>query len=334
MAEPPFTALVRKVPSRAGFGARPGANRGKEFPHAFTFSVGPESLRAGAGGPRRTRLAAPDDGQPAATAQPAIGLETSPSAQPSTANPPSLTYDSPTGGQTSGGYQPLTGLMPSYGPEPSSAPRAADHPPAPAKHHHKGLFGWRHCVECQRARVKAHDGIDIPPPPSPPGMVYQGQVIVTGPMVMNDPHGMVVNGSQEAGYAVVGPGAEDTTGYAVVGGPAPSAEPTPIGVARGGQNPSWADARMAAMAPRRVQGRTIPRSSPPACRRLSSAIAGPGHDRPHIISHILGIPLIGTHRRQREQRERENHAAIAYGDSKQKVTELPASMVYGKDTSR
>ena len=38
--------------------------------------------------------------------------------------------------------------------------------PQPPAHHHKGLFGRRHCVECQRAYAKAHDGIDIPPPPS------------------------------------------------------------------------------------------------------------------------------------------------------------------------
>ena len=33
-------------------------------------------------------------------------------------------------------------------------------------HTHKGLFGRRHCVECQRAYVKAHDGVDVPAPPS------------------------------------------------------------------------------------------------------------------------------------------------------------------------
>ncbi len=34
-------------------------------------------------------------------------------------------------------------------------------------HHHKGLFAWRHCVECQRAWAKKHDGVDIPPRPEP-----------------------------------------------------------------------------------------------------------------------------------------------------------------------
>ena len=32
-------------------------------------------------------------------------------------------------------------------------------------HHHKGLFGRRHCVECQRAYYKARDGVDVPAPP-------------------------------------------------------------------------------------------------------------------------------------------------------------------------
>ena len=43
-------------------------------------------------------------------------------------------------------------------------------------HHHKGLFGRRHCVECQRAYVKAHDGVDVPaPPPLEPGMQGAGR---------------------------------------------------------------------------------------------------------------------------------------------------------------
>ena len=56
-----------------------------------------------------------------------------------------------------------------------SAARADDAPAPPdvaaalkaqaPGHHHKGLFGWRHCVECQRAWAKKHDGVDVPPPP-------------------------------------------------------------------------------------------------------------------------------------------------------------------------
>ena len=50
--------------------------------------------------------------------------------------------------------------------------------PQTTPHHHKGLFGRRHCVECQRAYVKAHDGVDVPaPPPIESGAMMHGQVM-------------------------------------------------------------------------------------------------------------------------------------------------------------
>ena len=186
-------------------------------------------------------------------------------------------------------------------------------------------------MECQRARVKQHDGVDIPPPPTPAamaGMGVQGEMVVTGPVVMSDSHGEVIQESQGGGFAVVGPGGDPSApGVAVVGGSVPSAEPTPIGVARGGQNP-WADPRMAAM-PRRpgagsYDASVVPSSIPAA----PEAMSGPGHDRPHVISHVFGLPQLGRLRREREEQQRKQHAAIAYGDPNQKVTELPASMVY------
>ena len=71
-------------------------------------------------------------------------------------------------------------------PYPANPPAAAQ----AAAHHHKGLFGYRHCVECQRAYVKAHDGVNVPPPPSalPPGVipgaaVYQQGAAAPGPAV-------------------------------------------------------------------------------------------------------------------------------------------------------
>jgi hypothetical protein len=196
--------------------------------------------------------------------------------------------------------------------------------PAAAPHQHKGLFGWRHCVECQRAYVKTHDGVDVPPPPGHPGamgMPVQGGTIVSGPIVINDP--------RAAGYAVVGPGVgEEGTGYAVVGGLAPG-DPTPIGVARATQNPG-ADPRMAAMPARpgtRPYDPSVAQSSlPPA----QVAMASQRHDRPHVVSHLFGVPILGTHRREREEKRRVQHAAVAYGESNQKVAELPASMVYGR----
>ncbi len=96
---------------------------------------------------------------------------------------------------------------------------------------------------------------------------------------------------------------------------------------QGRQNP-WADPRMAAMSRRPGAGSydasVVPTSIPPA----PQAMSGPGHDRPHIISHVFGLPKLGWYRRQVEEKERRQHAAIAYGDSSQKVTDVPASMVY------
>jgi hypothetical protein len=204
----------------------------------------------------------------------------------------------------------------------------------PAPHTHKGLFGRRHCVECQRAYVKAHDGVDVGAPPVlPPGATIQGPVLaaqvgscavcqgsgtVSGPVMM-------ANGSAP-GYAVVDGQTmmadANAPGYAVVGGVA-GADPSPIGVSRSGQDP-----RMAAMGPRPGAGAydpsVVPTSVPPA----QVAVAGPGHDRPHVIGHLLGIPKFGGLRREREDKERQKHAAIAYDQPGTKVTELPASMVY------
>jgi hypothetical protein len=52
-------------------------------------------------------------------------------------------------------------------------------------HQHKGLFGRRHCVECQRAYVKAHDGVDVPAPP-PIGPDGKPMVTHTAPGHMVD----------------------------------------------------------------------------------------------------------------------------------------------------
>jgi hypothetical protein len=205
----------------------------------------------------------------------------------------------------------------------ASAP-SAQPMPAPANstasHHHKGLFGWRHCVECQRAYVKAHDGVDIPPPPGYPGAM--GGTIVGGPMMVGNPGA--------AGYAVVGPGgALEAPGYAVVGEPMPPGSPAPIGVARATQLPS-ADARTAAMAARAGSRPYDPTVAQTALPPAQVALASPARDRPHVISHLFGLPRLGRHWEHRAERRRETHAAISYGDSNQKVTELPASIVYSK----
>lgn len=212
----------------------------------------------------------------------------------------------------------------------------------PAPHHHHGLFGRRHCVECQRAYVKARDGVDVPaPPPIEAGaMVHghsmaqasscptcQGNAVTAGPVMMADAHA--------PGYAVVG-GAESMAsagapGYAVVNETPLGGDPAPIGVSRSALA-TQGDPRMAAMGPRPgARGSYDPSVTPTSIPPAQVAMQGPGHDRPHIIGHLLGLPKFGQIRRDREQKERDKHAAIAYGDQAAKVTELPASMVYGKD---
>ena len=112
-------------------------------------------------------------------------------------------------------------------------------PPAQGEpHHHKGLFGRWHCVECQRTRVKARDGVDVPaPPPLDPGMqgpvvssaghcpTCQRDMVVSQPAMNHDAHA--------PGYAVVGgPGGPEAPGYAVVGEAMAGSEPAPVGVSK------------------------------------------------------------------------------------------------------
>ena len=204
-----------------------------------------------------------------------------------------------------------------------------------APHHHKGIFGRRHCVECQRAYAKAHDGVDVPAPPSlEPGV--QGQVISQGAYCPTCQGNMVMSGpatGHEApapGYAVVGgPAGGEVPGYAVVGEAMVGSEPVPVGVSKM-RTKNASDPRMAAMGGRPGSGpldpAVVPTNLPPAQAAVVSSSGG----RPHIISHLFGLPMMGAHRREREDREREKHASIAYGQNEQAVTELPASVVYGK----
>ena len=213
------------------------------------------------------------------------------------------------------------------GPMPAVA--AAPAPAAVAAHHHHSLLGRRHCVECQRARAKAADGVDVPPPPGYPGGagMVAGGTVISGPVVVREY--VIGPGDPNApGYAVVG-GPESAPGYSVVNGGMPASEPTPIGVARGSLNAA-ADPRMAAAMPRPGAGSYDPAVRPTSVPAPPTPMPGPGHNRPHVISHLLGLPIIGKHHEERVERRREAHSAEAYGDPNEKVTELPASVVYGR----
>ncbi len=139
-------------------------------------------------------------------------------------------------------------------------------------HHHKGLFGRRHCVECQRAYAKAHDGVDVPaPPPLEPGMqggavvqggancpTCQGNMVASGPVSGHELHA--------PGYAVVGgPGGPDAPGYAVVGEAMVGSEPAPVGVAKRAHARRDGSSRGRTRWPRRARTRrSIRRSDQPA----------------------------------------------------------------------
>lgn len=278
--------------------------------------------------------AAPQDGQPAGPGGPTAIAPSAGGAPVLTLQPDGNAYPSPGAmpptmmGPSTPGMGMAPGMAPSSSPAMAAMARTAD---APAHHHH-GLLSRRHCVECQRARAKAADGIDVPPPPGYAGapMLAPGETIVSGPTVVSE-RVVSVSDPQAPGHAVVG--GEDTAGYAVVGGqPGVQADPTPIGVARGayGSAAAMADPRMAQGAmPRPGAGAydpaVVPTSIPPA----PTPMPGPRHNRPHVISHIFGIPKFGQLHQERADKKREEHAAISYGDGS-KVTDLPASMVYGR----
>jgi hypothetical protein len=230
--------------------------------------------------------------------------------------------------------------------------------PAMSRHDHKGLFGWRHCTECQRARAKARDGIDVPPPPSaalPPGTIVPGSVVYGHEhghqhghqhgqppvMLSHVQEGTCVACEQAAGTIVSGPAmsADPTVpGYASVGGPSGpgyasvggDAPPSPIGVARAHAGP-------AGISPGRPGFGTQDASIMPASAAIPAAptpMGDTGPTRPHVLGHLFGVSDLARERRERRglkaQKLRDQHAAIAYDEKSQPVTELPASVVYGK----
>jgi hypothetical protein len=244
-------------------------------------------------------------------------------------------FAAPPDGYASAGM-PVSSAMPSSG---ASAPGLDAMPPAGAApaHKHKGLFGWRHCVECQRALAKRQSGVDIPPPPgfaNDPTAHVHG----VGVTVANCPRckslgvvaGAVVSERAEApGFAVMDGSANDRPGFAVVNGEGNQADPTPIGVARAGQTP-WASGRMAAAGPGPgYDPAVVPSSIPPA----QVGVPGPGHDRPHIIGHLFGVSQMRRDMREHREKRMETgpaHASIRYDQQENAVSELPASMVFDK----
>jgi len=231
---------------------------------------------------------------------------------------------------------------PAVGPGDAAVPQDAQ----VAGHHHKGLFGWRHCVECQRAWAKKRSGVDVPPPPS-----SAMAAAMAGPVVHDHNQGggcaacqagTIVSGpvsvveSYPAGHAVMGGpvmAGNYPPGYAVMGGGAgpgmAGLDPTPVGVSRSGQT-QWNNPRVAA-APRSGAGSYDPSVMPSSMIPAQTALDNPSNGHPHVLGHLFGVGAISRHRREmREDKQRDAHASISYDPAARPVNEVPASLVYGK----
>src|SRR5262249_7366685 len=131
----------------------------------------------------------------------------------------------------------------------------------PAPHTHKRTFfgGEKLCPDCQRARVKAQEGIEVPPPPPVPGMVSTGgncttcgghtHMVSTSPVTVMEGAPLMAQG----GMMVGGDGA----GCAVAGADPPPIGPVqpqlatsiPMPIPRGAAGPRDASVMMSSYAP-------------------------------------------------------------------------------------
>lgn len=183
------------------------------------------------------------------------------------------------------------------------------------------------CGDCQRKKLKMETGIDAPPaPPLPPGQPVSGEVCAacgaTAAVAITQAprraparsEASVYMADNAPGRAVVG--AEESAGMASVGN-----DPVPVGMVA---------PRMASAMPARPAGG--PRDSSVIPTSMASDPVSPkDHRRPQILKHLFGLSAIGRERSlERERREEDNHASITYGPMNQSVTDVPASLVYGK----
>jgi hypothetical protein len=195
-----------------------------------------------------------------------------------------------------------------------AAPAAAQQPKHNRGHGPTRLPAGHYCAKCAANLPKR-----VPADPNSLGM---------GPTttVAAAPGGCVECATlgEAPGLAHVGNGAE-APGYAAVGvGTMPAAEPAPIGVMRAG----YADAA-GALPPAPSAAPAAPRPVPGSAP-LSAPMSHPGTRRPSVVSHMLGLPRPGALSAARNARLRSQHAAIRYDDASSRVSDLPASMVYGR----
>jgi hypothetical protein len=178
-----------------------------------------------------------------------------------------------------------------------------------AKHHQHGFRSPQMCENCMRAQ-QANGGAAVAPPM----------------LVANNP-GCTTCQALAARSGTMAP-AYGTTGYAMTG--QPGADPSPVGVMQTGYHPSNV---VEALAPGHAVSGGAPNPNDPAVLangRYVNTLAPQGSRRPHIIMHLLGLPTPEAVRDRWENPAKAAHAATAYGPTNASVSELPASMVYGR----
>ena len=189
----------------------------------------------------------------------------------------------------------------------------------------------RLCGDCLRAKLMAEKGVSVTPPPAlPPGTPVRG-----GNCTRCGRPAMVLSGANipsrsmpTSNGAMAGAMAYEAPGHAVTGDEGATfvsngVDPAPIGVVQ----PRLASAMPTAGA---AAG-----SMDPSVMAASATVSEPAGmakaNRPHVISHLLGVSDIGRERAERrERRNRESHASIPYGQAVAPVADVPASVVFGR----
>jgi hypothetical protein len=237
---------------------------------------------------------------------------------------------------------------------PDSTPPQANAKKSSVHSHRAGWFRKRHlCPDCQRAELLAQ-GIQVPPPPATPrGVVMRsepcprceeaamaaasapGAAAAMPPIpARSSGPAMAATAGNPPGYAVVG--AASAPGYAVTVPMAPTAQPTPIGVVQANYSrmaPPTAAHPAAPGGPAGEMTHDAMRNGPmtPQVPPPVTAVTGPPSRSPNILGHMLGLTALGRRQREAwERRRRESHASLSYDPPNQQVTDLPASMVFGR----